>query len=119
MLIPPSPASDTPIREFPARVPVSQGNHLALDGTNVHATYDSSGDKFSYVFNPPLVAGQGPRGAATATGELLVQAVIEPDADGDGFGDETQDGCPTQDANQGACDTAGPGIAGSSWAPPR
>ena len=38
--------------------------------------------------------------------------MIEPDADGDGFGDETQDGCPTQDANQGACDTAGPGIGG-------
>ena len=110
--IPASNAPDTPILEFPGRVPVRQGNHLALDGTNVWATYDSSGDKFSYVFNPSLVAGQGPRGSAAATGELLVQAVIEPDADGDGFGDETQDACPTQGSNQGACDTAGPGISG-------
>ena len=37
---------------------------------------------------------------------------LEPDADGDGFGDETQDGCPTEPATQGECqvqpDTAAP-----------
>jgi hypothetical protein len=109
--IPASSEPETPILDFPARVTVKPGNHLALDGTNVWATYDSSGDKFSYVFNPPLVAGQGPRGSASATGELLVAAVIEADADGDGFGDETQDGCPAQSNNQGACDNAGPGIS--------
>ncbi len=112
--IPASNALDTPILDFPARVKVAQGNHLALDGTNVWATYNNSGDKFSYVFKPPLVGGQGPRGSTDATGELLVQAAIEPDADGDGFGDETQDGCPTQAVSQGACDTAGPGISGVS-----
>ena len=110
--IPASNAPETPILEFPARVTVAQGNHLALDGTNVWATYSTSGDKFGYVFKPPLVAGQGPRGSVDATGELLVQAVIEPDADGDGFGDETQDGCPTQGSNQGPCDNAGPRISG-------
>jgi len=110
--IPANNEPETPILEFPARVTVRQGNHLALDGTNVWATYNNSGDKFSYVFSPPLVAGQGPRGSTAVTGELLVQAVIEPDADGDGFGDETQDGCPTQASNQGTCDNAGPGISG-------
>jgi hypothetical protein len=30
-------------------------------------------------------------------------AVVEPDADGDRFGDETQDGCPTNAAVQTAC----------------
>ena len=110
--IPASDAPETPILEFPARVTVAQGNHLALDGTNVWATYNTSGDKFSYVFKPPLVAGQGPRGSVDATGELLVAAVIEPDADGDGFGDETQDGCPTQATAQGACDNAGPVVSG-------
>jgi len=97
-----------PILEFPARLSVKKGNHLALDGTNVWATVNNSGDKFSYVFSPPLVDGQGARGSNIppgATGELLVQAVIEPDADGDGFGDETQDGCPTNASAQGACPT--------------
>ena len=105
-------APETPILEFPARVTVKQGNHLALDGANVWATVNNSGDKFSYVFKPPLVAGQGPRGSTDATGELLVQANIEPDADGDGFGDETQDNCPSQPTTQGACDNTAPGVTG-------
>jgi hypothetical protein len=73
--------------------------------------YNQGGDKFMPLYAPPLVEGQGPRGpGADPTGELLVQAVMEPDADGDGFGDESQDGCPTQSATQGACDTSGPRI---------
>jgi hypothetical protein len=31
------------------------------------------------------------------------QAVVEPDADHDGFGDETQDQCPANAATQGSC----------------
>jgi hypothetical protein len=38
-----------------------------------------------------------------ARGEFLYQADVEPDADGDGYGDETQDKCPSQAATQGAC----------------
>jgi hypothetical protein len=113
--IPATNAIDTPILEFPARVRVAQANHLALDGTNVWATVNNSGDKFTYVFQPPLVAGQGPRGSSDSAGELLVNADIEPDADGDGFGDETQDGCPSQGGTQGACvppDTSAPGLSG-------
>jgi len=106
----PDDGIDTPIREFPARLPVQQGDHLAIDGTNVWATVNNSGDEFSYLFAPPLVEGQGPRGSNSATGELLVQADIEPDADGDGFGDESQDQCPAQNATQGACDAAGPEV---------
>jgi hypothetical protein len=94
---------DTPIREFPGRLSVSKGQHLALDGTNVWATYNNSGDKFSYVFAPPLVQGQGARGSTSTTGELLVAATIEPDSDKDGFGDETQDKCPTEANGGNAC----------------
>jgi hypothetical protein len=46
------------------------------------------------------------------TGELLVAGSIEPDADGDGFGDETQDKCPTQATTQGPCDTTPPSVTG-------
>jgi predicted phage tail protein len=34
---------------------------------------------------------------------LDVAAKVEPDADGDGYVDETQDGCPSQAASHGAC----------------
>jgi hypothetical protein len=108
--IPADTGGDTPILDFSGRLPVKKGDHLAIDGTNINATYNSSGDKFSYLFAPPLVAGQGARGSTSATGELLVAAVIEPDADHDGFGDETQDQCPTQASTQGPCDRTAPRV---------
>lgn len=119
--VPADTGGDTPISEFAARLPVKRGNQLAIDGTTVQATY-SSGDEFSYRFDPPLVDGQGPRGSNGRTGELLVAAVVEPDSDGDGFGDETQDGCPTQASAQGPCppgqeDRTSPALTGLALSP--
>ena len=37
-----------------------------------------------------------------------VEATLEPDADRDGFGDVTQDDCPTDPTRQGACDRQPP-----------
>ena len=34
---------------------------------------------------------------------LNISALLEPDADSDGFGDETQDRCPTNASTQGTC----------------
>jgi hypothetical protein len=95
---------ETPVQEFSGRLSVNKGDHLAIDGTNIAATVNDSGDKFSYVFTPPLVQGQGPRGSNSSTGELLVAATVEPDSDKDGFGDETQDKCLTQPNGGAACD---------------
>lgn len=104
---------EAPIQEFPGRLPVKKGQHLAIDtGPYLLATVNNSSDEFSYVFDPPLVEGSGARGSKGATGELLIAGTIEPDADGDGFGDETQDACPTQGTTQGACDTAKPKVDG-------
>ena len=104
---------DVPVQEFAARLPVKQGDHLAADTTNVNLIHASNGDKDTYRFAPPLVAGQGPRGSTGADGArngMLLQVDIEPDRDGDGFGDETQDGCPSQRATAGACDTTKPTV---------
>jgi hypothetical protein len=115
---PPSTASDIPIQEFPGRLPVKKGNHLAIDGTNIEAVYNSNGSKFSYDFAPPLVDGQGARGSNSAANELLVAATIEPDSDHDGFGDETQDKCPTEGNGGAACstpDTKDPSLTGLAF----
>jgi hypothetical protein len=109
--IPANAGLETPIIEHAARLPVKKGNQLGLDTTNGLITYNNSGDKFSYRFDPPLVAGQGPRGSNEAKGELLVAATIEPDADNDGFGDETQDKCPNQNGGADGCDTVIPTLA--------
>jgi hypothetical protein len=65
------------------------------------------------VFAPTLVDGAAPRNSTEVAEELLVQATIEPDADGDGYGDETQDQCPTQASTQGPCDNTPP-VVGST-----
>ena len=94
-------------------MPVKKGQHLAVDMTkSIAAVYNSNGSKFSYVFSPPLVEGAGARGSTEAANELMVAATIEPDADRDGFGDETQDQCPRQATTQGPCDDTAPGVSG-------
>jgi hypothetical protein len=110
-LPPGNPEDEAPTRAFAARVAVKRGQQLAIDGTDVQATVNNSGDDFSFVYAPPLGNG-GARGSVQSTGELLVAATIEPDADKDGFGDETQDMCPTQATTQGACDLLAPAIDG-------
>jgi uncharacterized repeat protein (TIGR01451 family) len=59
-----------PLTTVDVRLPMRAGDRLG-----VHAT-----------------AATMPR--AVRSGTLLVSGVIEPDADGDGYGDETQDACP-------------------------
>jgi hypothetical protein len=46
--------------------------------------------------------------------EVMVQGTVEPDADSDGFGDETQDLCPTNAALQTACPATPPVSASGS-----
>jgi len=112
------------IEEFTGRLPVKQGNHLAIDTTDAQAIYETGGDEFTYGFGPVLVDGAAARSSANAHGQLLVAATVEPDADKDGFGDETQDRCLGQvDANGGcpppptaAPDTTKPRLTGLALA---
>jgi hypothetical protein len=109
--LPKTENGDPALDKTPSRVPVKKGQHLAIDATHVlQATHNSNSDKFTYVFSPALGAGSVP--SIEASGELLLQATMEPDADGDGFGDETQDQCPSQATTQGPCDRTAPTVKG-------
>ena len=103
------------IEEYAARVAVKQGVHVALDAPSASMVYNQGGDKFTYLYAPPLVKGDSPRASqGEPTGQLLVQAVIERDADRDGYGDETQDACPANpDKTAAPCtDTSKPRLSG-------
>jgi hypothetical protein len=111
--VPADNGGDAPITQVGARLPVTQGQFLAVDGSpNLSALHVSDGGKWTYLYAPPLVDGQAGRDSNAVTEELLVQADIEADADHDGFGDETQDQCPSQATTQGPCDTAAPAVSG-------
>jgi hypothetical protein len=88
---------------FDARIPIQAGDRLGLFGTGAepfNGTLHCSmpAEQISVVGG--IEGGGGPPGSTApfmqveAPVRIPVAGVIEPDADGDGFGDETQDKCP-------------------------
>ncbi len=103
----PVPGGDDPIDvyEFPTRLPIQTGDRVGL-GT-VSGTFPALaliGASYLHRINP-LTDGQTATFDAGSFGDraVLINADVEPDADGDGFGDETQDACPTDAGTQGTC----------------
>jgi hypothetical protein len=88
------------LNRFKTRLPVSAGQFVGLwSVTASHGCYylTSSGAFTDFgSLTPAPQPGSGPSMYGTATGSAAtnVAATIEPDGDNDGFGDETQDGCP-------------------------
>ena len=107
---------------FPTRLPVQQGDRLALridflagppafpeiyDAGPQVAAASMSGAEIAVRTLLGAAAWPGDPWEATfgaapssSTVELLVNADLEPDEDGDGYGDESQDGCPLSFAAQ-------------------
>jgi hypothetical protein len=111
---------DRSIEQFDARVPLKTGDFLALDGAVISAQYANDGGNRHYVFGS-LVDGEGPRGSSgKSSKQLLLQADVEPDSDQDGFGDLTQDKCPTDKSTASTCpvpDNGAPVLSGVALAP--
>jgi Ca2+-binding RTX toxin-like protein len=93
---------------FATRLPVEAGDQIGIDGAGTPAAFGGSGATDLVGYDPPgQTFADGETRAADAAGgaDLLVNADIEPDADGDGYGDESQDACPSDAARRTACDT--------------
>ena len=91
----PKDASNDPIG-----VPIQAGEYLAVVGP--------ANSFFSWWANAAtgaraVTSGDHSSGSLTyfevTNSEALIQGVIEPDADGDKYGDETQDACPSDPSN--------------------
>ena len=109
------------LHSFGVRIPVQAGDRIGL------GTAPNAGDAPTSCFVKRAVTGdqlfEGPDFAIGATSDLSapgapfrerlnIQATLEPDADVDGFGDETQDQCPSDATTQGACPGGGGGGGG-------
>jgi len=86
----------TATTSFPTRVPISAGDRIGFDHPiTIHNCGGVPGTQARW--NPQLADGEERATTAGIPGggcESQVQATVEPDADGDVFGDETQDACP-------------------------
>jgi hypothetical protein len=91
---------------FNVRVPIQVGDRLGLFGPSPIGTlFCGTGDSADVS---GVVTGSAPLGSSNpfvSEEEVRVPAiaVVEPDADNDGFGDETQDKCPQNAALQIPC----------------
>jgi hypothetical protein len=109
------------VKETPVRLPVRAGDMLGLDAGDsedlsvetLFAFADRPGASL-HSFSPQIRDGEeretGPGCFQNVPSELLMNADVEPDADRDGLGDETQDSDPDGDGLTGAGDNC-PGIA--------
>jgi hypothetical protein len=89
------------ISSFPTRLPIPAGAYLGLGGRTFGFQASGGGATYSQVEN--LGDGLATVGE-THSGTFLYDADIEPDVDGDGYGDVTQDSCPTSAAvHEGPC----------------
>ena len=97
------------LNTFAVRVPVGAGDRLGLwipTGASCYAVSGSPNDVMTYLSgsHPEPTDGTTYDTNATQPGTRLdVSATIEPDADGDGYGDDTQDLCPTRADKQNEC----------------
>jgi hypothetical protein len=91
---------------FGTQIPVQAGDRFAVfAGPTSAALYCSptvAGDEMG-VFNGNAAVGSTNEYAPVASNHVALAVVIEPDVDGDGFGDETQDKCTRSAKLQTEC----------------
>jgi hypothetical protein len=95
------------VHEFPTRLPIQAGDKLGFWGLPGVLVCNGEGTQAADVMGfiaPPARAGGFFNPTVQQPSKLISGSVtIEPDADGDGYGDETQDLCPQSAATQAAC----------------
>jgi len=94
--------------DFTTRIPVQAGDRLGLvpagaESPLICETTETADHTWS--FRGAVGPGSTHQFAAGVFVRVPLVAVIEPDKDGDGYGDETQDKCPQSAAYQGSCPT--------------
>ena len=96
-------SADVVPQTFATRQPVKAGDYFGIvlqDSSRIGAYAGAGGDDDNFE----VPSGDVDVDDTTADQyEQLLQVEVEPDADGDGYGDETQDACPTNRFTSGAC----------------
>jgi hypothetical protein len=113
---------DSVAHSFPVRLTVQTGDVIGF-GSSV-AIYRTQQANNSRRVDRDSPDGTTPAQATLPASEVSsyetpISATIEGDADGDGYGDETQDGCPTLASTHDACPGTTPSPSGDGSGTPR
>jgi hypothetical protein len=111
--VPQATALEGEVTEFPMHRVIAAGDRLGLGFTRPNYNFDFLAAGGPRVCRVRAGIGQdhpvdtaASYGTAGCQDEVLISGTVEPDADGDGYGDETQDECPSDAAVQGDCPVA-------------
>jgi hypothetical protein len=104
------PVTVSTVNTFPVRMPVAAGVTIGFSNKGVNPVLGMTcwgagvaGDEAHAVLFDPDSSSDYP-GGTTFTGKRInVSAVLEPDVDGDQYGDVSQDLCPQSKLAQAAC----------------
>jgi hypothetical protein len=88
---------------FSTRIPVKAGDRLGLFGPVQTFLCDHETADTAARFEAAAPVGTTNTFSFENDIGVPVTAIVEPDADGDGYGDETQDGCPAAPTVQTSC----------------
>jgi hypothetical protein len=96
------------VRTFATRLAVQVGDVLGMlapQACLLGGPGQPAGDEVRYFLSAtePLKGSTQTTTALLSGRRILIAANLEPDSDRDGFGDETQDMCPTNATTQGPC----------------
>lgn len=96
---------------FATRLPIRFGDRIGLDlsrSPKFACVHVATANATAREFEPVLVDAEPFRapGPSIPNIELALNADVEPDADADGYGDETQDGCLGVKGSEGGCPPA-------------
>jgi hypothetical protein len=104
----PSPISGG-LNTFSTRVPVLAGDIIGSVGSvegfivSFFCQTGNLGDRLGVITGNPSLGSNASQTEEAAGYQIPVTVFVEPDADNDGFGDETQDACPQSAAFQTPC----------------
>jgi hypothetical protein len=80
---------------FPARIPIQAGDHLGVFGVaGVYYCATGNGNDVMGAIGKDATIGSANVYGTNPNFQAAVSATVEPDADNDGYGDETEDKCP-------------------------
>jgi hypothetical protein len=96
---------------FATRIPIQTGDRIGLFANSQFGALfcaetpetESPGNSIGIISGNPTTGSTATLAESAPETLVPVSAVIEPDADNDGYGDETQDKCPQNASTQSPC----------------
>ena len=99
-----SPSSG--LHNFPTRIPVQAGDFIGIRSTTGECALSTLNPADTYDYKSGTATAVGALGnyLSSLNGWIIdISATLEPDADNDGFGDESQDQCVGQAGGSNGC----------------